>query len=399
MSQYLLLNRLKVQNANAIAGFTWGFPAITHFLGFTHKLHRDLSHEFEIGFSGCAVISHDYKVHAYKPTFKGRPYGEYEFIQSKNPPYLKGHDKKSSPPIIEEGKMNMTVSLVIELDKKLVGNREKKSDFERAVKRLCMKRRLAGGTILGFDDVVLYGSGSGLQIMRHLMPGFVLMDRSDYLQEHFTNQKKENPETELLDAWLDFSALKQKARPKSDLIAKHLKALVKENKENELFNRIYSDWQNHLKTPYEEGLIPESIKEYFEGLEETEENQELLEQWRKYFDPDDETKADWEYLSKPYPGYLVPIMTGYKAISPLYKPGEVKNVRDKEVPSRFVEAIHSIGEWMAVFRLNDINQSIWRYQVEDEWYLCKQGSEETGHEGFCDSEAVALDFETAFANM
>ena len=42
MNQYILLNRIKVQNANAIAGFTWGFPAITHFLGFSHNLSRKL---------------------------------------------------------------------------------------------------------------------------------------------------------------------------------------------------------------------------------------------------------------------------------------------------------------------------------------------------------------------
>lgn len=399
MSQYLLLNRVKVQNANAIAGFTWGFPAITHFLGFTHHLHRQLSHEYKIGFSGCAVISHDYTVHAYRPTFKGRPFGEFEFIQGKNPPYLKGHDKKLSPPIIEEGKMNMTVSLVIELDKELVGSLERKNDFEAAVKRLCMKGRLAGGTILGLDDIVLFGSESDLLIKRRLMPGFVLMDRSDYLQEHYSNLMRENPEIEFLDAWLDFSALKQKARPKCDLITKHLKKMVKENMNDDSFNQVYLDWQNYLKIPYQKGLIPEKVKKYFEDLNETSENQKLLEQWRKYCDPDDETDADWEYVPKPYPGYLVPIMTGFKAISPLYKPGEVKNVRDKEVPSRFVEAVHSVGEWKAVFRLNDIEQSIWRYYVDDEWYLCKQGNMNNAHADIEDQEGVTLDFMTGLADM
>ena len=43
MKQYILLDRLKVQNANAISGFTWGFPSITHFLGFTHNLQRKLN--------------------------------------------------------------------------------------------------------------------------------------------------------------------------------------------------------------------------------------------------------------------------------------------------------------------------------------------------------------------
>lgn len=43
MSSLILLRRLRVENANAIAGVTWGFPAITHFLGFTHALSRKLT--------------------------------------------------------------------------------------------------------------------------------------------------------------------------------------------------------------------------------------------------------------------------------------------------------------------------------------------------------------------
>jgi CRISPR-associated protein Csy2 len=332
MSQYLLLNRLKVQNANCIAGFTWGFPSITHFLGFTHHLHRQLTDRYGVSFSGCAVVSHEHVVHAYKPT----PYSDFEFIQSKNPPYLKGHDKKSTPPIIEEGKMNMTVSLVIELDQALVGNKQLKEEFEQRVKALCLRGRLAGGTILSVESVALYGSDSELKIRRVLMPGFVLMDRSEALSDHFKRLQSENKDAELLDAWLDFSALKYKATP------------------------------------------------ILENEDET---------------PTSETKAHWELLSKPEEkGWLVPMMTGYKAISPLYDPGEVENVRDKEVPARFVEAVHSIGEWKAVFRLDDIEHSIWRYDVEDEWYLCKQISKKNVSDDVS-QEGVYLDFEAALADI
>ena len=34
MTEYIILERIKVENANCIAGFTYGFPAITAFLGF-----------------------------------------------------------------------------------------------------------------------------------------------------------------------------------------------------------------------------------------------------------------------------------------------------------------------------------------------------------------------------
>lgn len=83
MSQYLLINRIKVQGANAVAGFTWGFPAITHFLGFTHNLTIKLQNKSDfsdIRLSGCAVIAHQHQVHTY---------GDNQFVQSKNPAYLK----------------------------------------------------------------------------------------------------------------------------------------------------------------------------------------------------------------------------------------------------------------------------------------------------------------------
>ena len=41
MSSLILLRRVRVENANAIAGLTYGFPAITHFLGFSHVSPSD----------------------------------------------------------------------------------------------------------------------------------------------------------------------------------------------------------------------------------------------------------------------------------------------------------------------------------------------------------------------
>ncbi len=62
MSQYLLIERLNVQNANAASGFTWGFPAITHFLGFSHNLNRKLQTNVELSslaLDGCMVVAHE----------------------------------------------------------------------------------------------------------------------------------------------------------------------------------------------------------------------------------------------------------------------------------------------------------------------------------------------------
>lgn len=71
-------------------------------------------------------------------------------------------------------------------------------------------------------------------------------------------------------------------------------------------------------------------------------------------------------------GWIVPLMLGFKGISPLYPPEQVENLRDHRYPFRFVEAIHGLGEWKSSHRIDDIQSLIWRYDCRDEWYLCRQ---------------------------
>lgn len=330
MSQYLVLSHIDIQNANSIAGLTWGFPAITHFLGFTHALNRKLSShyegEYESELTGCAVISHTFENKVYQP----KKYADFEFLQSKNPPVL-AKNKSASPPIIEEGKMNLTISLVLELSKTLVLTTQQINQLQERILSMCYQMRLAGGTILNIKQVKLLSASTQEQhiamlrkIKKLTMPGFVLLDRSDYLQEHYQAllvrhkaDKNLSDEPQLLNAWLDFSALKFKA-------------------------------------------IPQLSEEQTE--------------------PDENTPANWEYVAKPNPGYLVPLMTGYKAISDLYDPKVVLNTRDEVTPSCFVEAIHSIGEWKGIHSFNNVDEIIWHYEHDGQWYLCKQNCSSTVNE-------------------
>ena len=322
MRQYLVLSQIQIQNANSIAGLTWGFPAITHFLGFTHALSRKISHQhagkYDTELSGCCIVSHTIHNKVYQP----KEHASFEFLQSKKPPVL-AKNKKGSPPIIEEGKMNLKVSLVIELNKPLVLTDTQIHQFENDVMKLCNHMRVAGGTVLKIEKVKYLSANNQEQyqsqirkVKRLTMPGFVLLDRSQYLLEHHKTMIDEHRESsgdnrkpELLDAWLDFSALKFKAIPK-------------------------------LKG-----------------------DQTL---------PDENTPADWEFVPKPFAGYLIPHMTGYKAISEVYEAGQVLNTRDETTPTCFVEAIHSVGEWRSMHRTNNINDLIWRYHQDGQWYLCKQ---------------------------
>ena len=71
-------------------------------------------------------------------------------------------------------------------------------------------------------------------------------------------------------------------------------------------------------------------------------------------------------------GWIVPIPVGYRALSPLYAAGKVKNARDEVTPFRFVESIASLGEWKSPHRLHLPQELLWTYQINahDGIYRC-----------------------------
>ena len=80
METLIWLKRIRVENANCIHGMTWGFPAITNFLGFTHALSRQLGKDFDFRLNACAVVAHETQPLAHSS--KGF---EYRFSQTRNP--------------------------------------------------------------------------------------------------------------------------------------------------------------------------------------------------------------------------------------------------------------------------------------------------------------------------
>lgn len=314
MKSVLILRHIKVENANAIAGLTYGFPAISHFLGFTHALSRAIHRKLNLSLGGCAVVCHQHHVNAYQPG--GR--GDYVFALTRNPLTK----ESETAPFIEEGRMHMDVSLLIECDFDSedfdFGTGDDEQDvalFESFIRNQVLAQRLAGGTIQEIRKVVFaelppepteLAKFTRKQMLK-LLPGFVLVDRSELLKVHYQNLQANQPEAELLDAWLDFAAIKYKAEP--DL------------KDGEVLSS--------------------------------------------------ETKATWHWLPKPGSGWLVPIATGFKAISPLYEGGKVDRSRDPNIPFRFVESVYGVGEWLSPHRIRNLEQIFWRYHVDGDWYLCK----------------------------
>lgn len=308
MNTLLILRNIKVENANAIAGVTWGFPAISNFLGYVHALSRKLPSDIPLELQGCGVICHDFQVHAYQP--KG--WGDYVFALTRNPLTKQGETAS----FVEEGRMHMDVSLVVSCAGQVPIHLDPE-EIKGQIEQLLMEQRLAGGTVLNIGAVELLSlpeeEGAIAKFerkqLRRLLPGFVLVQRSDLLAEHTEKILSQDPTAEAIDAWLDFSALK--SRP-----------------------------------------IVESDTKEGEGKTDN---------------------VEWQYIPKPGKGWLVPIPVGYRGVSDLHGPGEVARARDPSVPFRFVESVYTIGEWLSPHRLESIQQLIWQYDVDPEsgWYLCK----------------------------
>lgn len=305
MDALLILRNIRVENANAIAGLTWGFPAISNFLGFVHAISRKLPADFELKLEGCGVICHNRQIHSYQP----RGWGDHVFALTRNP--LTREEK--SPAFNEEGRMHMTVSLLIPVTG-MLGDRCESKDLKQFIEQLALSQRLAGGTIISIGAVEMLEPPEdyeGLQSferkqLRKLLPGFALVQRSDLLAEHTRQCIEHDPNAEQLDAWLAFSAIKFQAE-------------------------------------HPVGTV------------------------------DDQTQAEWRYVPKPGGGWLVPMATGYRGISDLFDPGAVACSRDSTTPFRFVESVYSVGEWLSPHRVTDLKQLIWRYHAEAEtgWYLCR----------------------------
>lgn len=316
MSSLIILRHVKVENANAIAGLTYGFPAITHFLGYTHALSRRLQQSHGLSLDSCAVICHQQQVRCYSSGY------DSVFSLTRNP--LTKEAKTAA--FNEEGRMHMTLSLIMACEGEIANGDEGARELQAHLAALCPDLRLAGGTIADIGKVIVTGIPESEQqtrrLLRGLLPGFALLDRSPLLTEHFSRLKQVNPEAEMIDAWLDFAAIKMQAE---------------------------AEPQNNASGAAED--------------------------------------VQWKAIPKPASGYLVPLMVGYRAISPLYAAGEVANSRDADTPFAFAESIYGVGEWRGLHRLGNMNELFWRHQAEGEIYCC------SSRQGATDQDYSNIDFE------
>ncbi len=169
MSDYLLLRELRVQNANAIASpFSFGFPAVTALMGFAHALERAIE---ELQVHGVGIISHGFEMQDYSEGFS------HTLKLTANPLNKDGE----RPSFVEEGRCHLTLSLLLEIEPLPNGELIRKSIHAAIQRQIEGRMKLAGGDILGLKAVIpLLDEPRSL---RRLMPGFVLMERRELMQE------------------------------------------------------------------------------------------------------------------------------------------------------------------------------------------------------------------------
>lgn len=351
-SNYLVLERVQVRSANASAGFTYGFPAISQFLGFVHALSRkfqQLSHGLceqfdvdiddieDIALQGCAVMCHEHQVLA----SRADKFRDYHFAQTRNPLQKDG----KTAPIIEEAKMNLCVSLIIEVDSDeldLSGSKEELDQLTKLIAALVPSLRMAGGKIVDVGKVywkeIQDDTGKKRQwksLLYRLMPGRLLVDRSAYLAqntEHFAAKTQESGDSSAaFSAWLDFCQLRARwVEPK------------RQDPQTTSDTQQPASTSDTADTTHTEKVETATAEE-----------------------------PSWQYFRAPFPGYLVPVCVGYRRIAPLCAPGEVANARDASKPFAFTEAVHSIAEWTANLRkFNSFSELVWHYHAHDDYYLC-----------------------------
>lgn len=207
----LILPRLQVQNANAISGpLTWGFPSPTAFTGFAHALERRLSARLQRGFGGVGIICHAFDPQVFQPA--GRR--TQVFRLTRNPVGKDG----TPTALVEEGRAHMEVSLVIAVKDEL--DDYDGENLALAAFQIAQGMRLAGGSLLpsrkgpryaarwqGLPDYLEGQKEVFLQLRRHFLPGFALVQREDLLGERLAEIRLKQATATALDALLDLSRL------------------------------------------------------------------------------------------------------------------------------------------------------------------------------------------------
>lgn len=203
---YLLFKKVVIEGANAISSpLTYGFPAITGFLGSFHAMSRKVTrfeglHELSLG--GVLLACHECQPQVYRD----KKHSNYTFNQTRNP--IKKDGKTAS--IIEEGKCRLVMSFAVEVLGDDRADDETIKILVTQTKQWIQQQRMAGGSVQGIDrfhPVQFIDYDDVDDIAAHLLPAFVLMNAQDEFAQIIDDVQTSNPEATSLDALIAVCAL------------------------------------------------------------------------------------------------------------------------------------------------------------------------------------------------
>lgn len=214
---------VRIQNANAISGnLTWGFPAMSAFVGLMHALERKArASGMRILVDGVGVVCHHHEAQVSSNGYV------YNFNLTRNPVDKSGE----TAAIVEEGRIHLEVTLVFAIRGADVGDCEdERAESAKQLMTLLEPMRVAGGTIVSspqswkrnrpWISPIMEDADEQykqfLSLRRRLMPGFALVLRDDLLQQHHQDMMDKDPDATTLDAWLDLSRLNMICEQRED---------------------------------------------------------------------------------------------------------------------------------------------------------------------------------------
>ncbi|MCX8712813.1 type I-F CRISPR-associated protein Csy2 [Gilliamella sp. B3464] len=204
LNYYLFFDHVKIHNANAISSpLTYGFPAISGFVGAIHALNRKIESTDPIYLDGVLIACHECDVQVYRPN----DYSDYTFRLTRNP-VAKNGDTRA---IIEEGRVHLDVSLLIEVkieNFEALYDDDQKNEFVNQMKQKLYQQRIAGGHVLEIGDAKLIPSDASDETLANLLlPAFVLVEAQQDLQEITAELQQQDPNATALDALIETAML------------------------------------------------------------------------------------------------------------------------------------------------------------------------------------------------
>lgn len=305
-THYIVFDRVRILGANAVSSpLTYGFPSIGGFLGAIHALQRSLPEDCPLRLGGVMIANHECSPHL----FRSSKYSDATFIQTRNP--IKENGKTA--PIIEEGKVDLLVSLVVEVltGEQIIYPNQMKT-YTQILQDKLFERRIAGGSILEIGEVKWFSADKKESVLATLLPAYVLLNADDIFLE-----------------------------------------IIEDESFNHAMQQVYP---NHQPTHLDVVL---ATAQFFNiPLHDEEKNQ-----------------TTWSsYNIRHGRGWLVPLHRGYQAISPLYEAGQMSHTRNPEYPAQYVEAIYGLGQWVFPNKLNgsDLDRYFWHYHHFEQLFLFSQ---------------------------